>query len=265
MRSFRNALAILFVSIASLTTTVPARASLGTNFSDQWWNPNESGWGASVLQQYDTLFIDLFVYDQGTRPTWFTAAAFYQPDSGSSLFVGDLYVSTTGPWYVGFFNPSAVVQRKVGTIRFDASSTDVATLTYTVDGAVITKVVQRQLWTYEDFSGNYYGGFVYDQSDCVNPSDNGRVEELGAFQINHPIENTFTLTLQSQFGSCTAAGNYSQRGHMGTVDASYSCTYGVTGTMTLYELERTGPGMTGRFLADNNLCSAAGKLGGVER
>jgi hypothetical protein len=265
MRSFRNVLAILLVSIAGLTTTVPARASLGTNFSDQWWNPNESGWGASVLQQYDTLFIDLFVYDQGTRPTWFTAAAFYQPDAGRSLFVGDLYVSTTGPWYVGFFNPLAVMQRKVGTIQFDASSTDFATLTYTVDGAVITKAVQRQLWTYEDFSGNYYGGFVYDQSNCVNPSDNGHVEELGAFQINHPIDNSFTLTLQSQFGSCTAAGNYSQLGHMGTVDASYSCTYGVTGTMTLFELERTGPGMTGRFVADNNLCFAAGKLGGVER
>jgi hypothetical protein len=264
MRSFRNVLAILFVSIASLTT-VPARASLGTNFSDQWWNPNESGWGASVLQQYDTLFIDLFVYDQGTRPTWFTAAAFFQPDSGRSLFVGDLYVSTSGPWFAGFFNPSAVMQRKVGTIQFDASSTDFATLTYTVDGVVITKAVQRQLWTYEDFTGSYYGGFVYDQSDCVNPSDNGHVEELGAFQISHPIDNTFTLTLQSQFGSCTAAGNYSQLGHMGTVDASYSCTYGVTGTMTLYELERTGPGMTGRFVADNNLCFAAGTLGGVER
>ena len=30
---------------------------------------------------------------------------------------------------------------------------------------------------------------------------------------------------------------------MGTVDTNYSCTYGVSGTMTLYELERTGPGM----------------------
>jgi len=264
MRSFRILLVSLLVFVASVAAA-PARASLGTDFSDQWWNPSESGWGASVLQQYDTLFIDLFVYDQGTRPTWFTAAAFYQPDSGRTLFVGDLYVSTTGPWFAGFFNPAGVMQRKVGTLQFDATSTDFATLTYTVDGVVVTKAVQRQLWAYEDFTGSYYGGFVYDQSDCVNPSDNGHVEELGAFQINHPVDNSFTLTLQSQFGNCTAVGNYSQLGHMGTVDASYSCTYGVTGTMTLYELERTGPGMTGRFVADNNLCFAAGKLGGVER
>ncbi len=88
---------------------------------------------------------------------------------------------------------------------------------------------------------------------------------LGTFAINHPVDNSFTLTLQSSFGTCNAVGNYSQLGHMGTVDANYSCTYGVSGTMTLYELERTGPGMTGRFVADNNLCFAAGTLGGVER
>jgi hypothetical protein len=35
--------------------------------------------------------------------------------------------------------------------------------------------------------------------------------------------------------------------------------------MTLYELERTSPGMTGRFVADNNACIASGTLGGVER
>ena len=77
--------------------------------------------------------------------------------------------------------------------------------------------------------------------------------------------NTFTLTLQSNFGNCTVTGNYSQRGHMGTVDASYSCSYGISGTITLYELERTGPGMTGRFVAQNNACQVAGTLGGVER
>ncbi len=52
---------------------------------------------------------------------------------------------------------------------------------------------------------------------------------------------------------------------MGTVNANYTCSYGVNGTMTLYELERTSAGMTGRFVADNNLCQAAGTLGGVQR
>ena len=263
MRSVR----VLFVTLVTAALCVlaaPSRASIGTNFSDQWWNPAESGWGASVLQQYDTLFIDLFVYGPDGLPRWYTAAVYYQPQSGRSLFTGDLYV-TSGPWFGAFFNPAAVGSRRVGTLQFDATSTDTATMTYSVDGVVVTKSVERQLWTYEDFSGSYYGGMVYDQNSCVNAASNGHVEELGPFQIDHPANNTFTLALQSNFGNCTIVGNYSQLGHMGTVDANYSCTYGISGTMTLYELERTGAGMTGRFVADNNACSASGTLGGVQR
>ena len=74
MHSFRL-LVVTFVTAAMCLFAAPSRASLGTNFSDQWWNPNESGWGASVLQQYDTLFIDLFVYGPNGQPTWFTAAS----------------------------------------------------------------------------------------------------------------------------------------------------------------------------------------------
>jgi hypothetical protein len=263
MRSFRM-LVITLVTAGLCVLAAPSRASLGTNFSDQWWNPNESGWGASVLQQYDTLFVDLFVYAPDGRPTWYTAAARYQPQSGRTLFAGDLYV-TSGPWFGAFFNPAAVGARFVGTLQFDANSTDVATLTYSVDGIVVTKAVERQLWTYEDFSGSYYGGLVYDQSGCVDPNDNGHVEELGPFQISHPADNSFTLALQSNFGNCTVTGNYSQLGHMGTVDANYSCSYGIAGTMTLHELERTSAGMTGRFVGENNACQVSGTLGGVER
>jgi hypothetical protein len=150
-------------------------------------------------------------------------------------------------------------------MAFDASSTDFATLSYSVDGVAVTKSIQRQLWAYEDFTGSYYGGLVYDQTACASPIDNGHVEELGAFQINHPADNTFSLALQSNFGNCTVTGQYSQLGHMGTVNANYSCTYGISGTMLLYELERTGTGMTGRFTAQNNACTVSGTLGGVER
>jgi hypothetical protein len=35
--------------------------------------------------------------------------------------------------------------------------------------------------------------------------------------------------------------------------------------MTLFELERTSAGMTGRFVAQNNACQVAGTFGGVAR
>ena len=61
------------VMVALLATAMlacgGAMAASTTNYSDQWWIPAESGWGASVLQQNDVLFIDLFVYDTSTSPT----------------------------------------------------------------------------------------------------------------------------------------------------------------------------------------------------
>jgi hypothetical protein len=263
MRPVRLLLVALAFMIGGWFATA-ARASSGTNFSDQWWDPDESGWGASVLQQADVLFIDLFVYGSSGQSRWFTAAAYYQPQSGTTLFSGDLYEST-GPWFGAFYNPGGWLTRQVGTLQFDATSTDFATLTYSVDGVLVTKSIQRQLWAYEDFTGSYYGGLVYERSACSNASDNGHVEELGSLQIVHRVDNTLTLTLESNFGNCTVTGNYSQLGHMGTVDASYACSYGINGTMTLYELERTSAGMTGRFVAQNNACDAAGTLGGVRR
>lgn len=263
MHAFRMLLAALAMSTACSFMTA-AQASSGTNFSDQWWNPDESGWGASVLQQADVLFVDVFVYGPDNRPTWYTAAAFYQPQSGRTLFSGDLYL-TSGPWFGAFFNPAAVSRRKVGTLQFDAGSTDFATLTYSVDGVMVSEAIQRQPWATESFNGSYYGGLVYDQSACLDSTKNGHVEEFGAFQVDHPAGNTFTLALQSSFGNCTVTGNYSQLGHMGTVDANYACSYGIHGTMTLYELERTSSGMTGRFVGTNNACQVAGTLGGVER
>jgi len=263
MRSFRVLLAAL-ATVVLCAIAAPSRASFGTNFTDQWWNPNESGWGAAVLQQYDTLFVDIFVYGADGKPVWYTASAVLQAQTGRTLFTGDLYV-TSGPWFAGFFNPAAVAKRLVGTLQFDAGSVDTATLTYSVDGLFVTKSIQRQLWTYEDFSGSYYGGLIYDQTSCANSANNGHVEQLGSFQISHAVDNSFSLSLQSTLGNCAVAGNYSQLGHMGTVQANYSCGGGINGTMTLYELERTGTGMTGRFVASSNACDASGSLGGVQR
>ena len=65
MRTLR----LLLVALALASFAWTARASSGTNFTDQWWNPDESGWGASILQQGDVLFVDLFVYGADGRPT----------------------------------------------------------------------------------------------------------------------------------------------------------------------------------------------------
>ncbi len=260
-----NPTKFLTAALAWLITGTCA-ASAGTNFSDQWWNPNESGWGISVLQQADIVFVDIFVYDATGQPTWYTAAATQQAGpQGHIAFTGDL-LRTTGPWFgAPSFNPDSVAYRKVGTLSFDAVTVDTATLTYVVDGVVVTKPITRQLWKYEDFTGSYYGGFTYDFEQCTPPASNGHIEELGPVSIAQTGSAAFSISTQSSAHTCTFSGDYSQAGHMGTSQGNFSCTDGLSGTFTAFEMERTGSGMTGRINGQDNFCNFSGRFGGLQR
>jgi hypothetical protein len=263
MRTIRHLLAA-FALLAVCFSAVPARASLGTNFTDMWWTPTESGWGVSVHQQYATMFLTFYVYGSDGKPVWYSGSADY--NSSTQLFSGDLYRSS-GPWFGGAFNPAAVSRVKVGTIQFDATSVDTATLSYSVDGTTVVKSIERTFWAFEDFTAEYYGGLDYSVSGCSDPTSNGYFEQFGPLHVDHSLVNSMTLVAHSQFttATCTFTGAYTQAGHMGAVTGSFDCGGGVTGPMQVFEMERTGSGMTARFVAQSGSCTVVGRLGGLER
>jgi hypothetical protein len=264
MPTIRHLLAA-FALLAACVATVPARASLGTNFTDQWWaGPAESGWGASIHQQYDVMFIILFVQGPDTRPVWYAGPAYYQYNTGMPVFAGALY-QTNGPWFGGDFSYLATTERTVGTVTFTATSVDTGTLTYSVDGTVVTKAIERQPWANEDFTGEYYGGLDYSASGCSDPTTNGYFERFGPLHVDHNLVSSMTIVAQSTAATCTFTGSYTQAGHMGAVTGSFDCGGGTAGPMQIYEMERTGSGMTARFVAQSGSCSIAGRLGGIER
>jgi hypothetical protein len=244
-----------------------AQAGVGTNFSDQWWNPGESGWGASLLQQSDVIFVDLFVYGPDSRPVWYVATEYYQTTTpqGHVIYRGDLYVAN-GPYFgAGTFNPGNVTSRNVGTMIFDFDTVDTGTLTYTADGISVTKQIERYFWKNEDFTGNYYGGMITDVTACTNPATNGHVEDLGVLVINQGNDNSFAMASEASGFTCNYTGTYLQAGHMGSVHGTYNCTSGVAGTFSALEMEKTENGMTGRIQGQNNLCQFSGHFGGVAR
>ena len=59
--------------IGLLVCGVAAAQSLGTVFSDLWWNPSESGWGVTIAHQQDVMFLTFFVYKDDRSPYWVTA------------------------------------------------------------------------------------------------------------------------------------------------------------------------------------------------
>ncbi|HSN21095.1 MAG TPA: serine protease, partial [Usitatibacter sp.] len=114
--------------------------ALDTNYTDLWWNASESGWGINIDHQDNILFATLFTYDRDGTPTWLFMSRGDRQADGS--YSGTLY-RASGPAFdaapFGAIQPVAV-----GTMRLAFSGHDNGTLTYTYNGATVTKSITRQ-------------------------------------------------------------------------------------------------------------------------
>ena len=244
-----KALRKLLIASLSVTDLVggSAQAATTSNFSDQWWVPSEAGWGVSVQQQASTLFVDLMVYASDGKPEWFAAAAYQQANApaGHTVFAGDLY-ATTGPSHGGAFNPALVKERTVGTLTFDASSVNKATLSYTVDGNPVVKNLSRQTWSYENLTGSYDAVWKYGCGGApAIPWEWGFTE----LSVDHRADNAVTMHLAIWAGwgepEYDLRGTYVQSGHMGGVAADLVAPD--AGSVTISEIEKTATGFTARL------------------
>jgi hypothetical protein len=124
---------------AACFPTTESRAT-STNYQDLWWNAAESGWGVNITHQDNTLFATLFTYDATGKGLWLVMSAGTRQSDGS--YLGDLY-QTAGPAFNA--NPfTGVTVATVGTMRLRFSDGNNGTLTYTYNGASVTKAITRQ-------------------------------------------------------------------------------------------------------------------------
>jgi hypothetical protein len=122
-------------------TVAPPPPPSNTNFSDLWWNPNESGWGVSVTHHASGVaFVAWYTYDTAGNPKWYVSPSCRIVSGACS---GTLY-ETNGPAFGGVFNPAAVSVRTVGSISFSFSSADTGTMSYSVQGMTGVKSITRQ-------------------------------------------------------------------------------------------------------------------------
>lgn len=116
------------------------------DYSDLWWNPNESGWGIAITHQAAVMFLAWFVYDEAGEPIWYVASdcAVSATRDGCT---GKLY-RTTGPAFdfAPTFDPSRVQVFEAGTASLLFTDADHGTLSYTVGGATATRPITRQLF-----------------------------------------------------------------------------------------------------------------------
>jgi hypothetical protein len=149
--NFQNAdSASMTYTVGTQTRTVAiTRQPLGTgttpaavDYSDLWWNPNESGWGMAMAQQFGNIFLAWYVYDKAGKPVWYVASNCVL--SGSSCS-GSLY-RTTGPAFGPTFDSTQIHVFPVGSAIVSFVDANNAVLSYTVDGVSSTKTVTRQVF-----------------------------------------------------------------------------------------------------------------------
>jgi len=258
---------LLATLLTSFSLAVHA-ATPTTDFSDLWYNPNESGWGVNLAQQNEILFITFFVYGTNGTPTWFVGPATALSGStqdGIVSFTGPLY-TTTGPYFgAATFDPNQVAIRLVGAVSFAAGQIGVGAISYSFDGVVVTKNIQRQTWRNENISGIYVGGSLGTFSGCGAGSD-GYFESYATITVGHDGGSTVTLREEGSNYSCNYTGGYTQSGRMGQIQGFGTCSDGSSQSFIATEVQGGLQGLTMRFSSQfAGTCISVGRLGGVRR
>ena len=134
----RKSLAALLFALAlpaAAQSVVPA-----ANYSDIWWNPDESGWGVTFTQHptSNQVFAVWYTYDpraaDATSPGNFKPLWFVMPGgvwNTPTQITGNVFV-TLGTPFGQAWNPTALGVTQVGTFTFNFSSTSTGTFQYNI-------------------------------------------------------------------------------------------------------------------------------------
>jgi hypothetical protein len=229
--------------------TTPAQWALAADFTDIWWNPAESGWGVTLVENDPFIFATFFIYGSDGKPTWYTGQM--NGDSNGN-FTGLLY-ATTGPYFgAATYDPTLVSTTAVGNVSFQASAADQGTITYNVGAVRVTKHIQRQTLTHTFIGGHYRGGLSSSLGGCTDTARNGTTDNFADVDVTQSPSNQVQLNVQLQTGvSCTLQGMLLQSGKIfAPATMTYSCSNGTNSTATVYETALTGQGIEGRWIAN---------------
>jgi len=255
MRRLAAALVSLLLPTLSSASTVPI------DYTDMWWNPDESGWGANVTQQGDTMFVTLFVYDDKRSPTWFVAPQVtLQPDG---LFTGQLFLTTGTFYFLRSFDPGIGTVIPVGRVTFSPSSPSDATLAYSVGGFEITTNITRQSWRTDDLTGFFIGARQGVWSGC-GPELNGKVDSPATVGISEQSGQVQIRDVGKGY-TCSYSGKHTQAGHVSVMTGTGVCADGVSRFLTATGIQVSPIMFSMRYRMDQigTTCVFEGYVGGV--
>ncbi len=122
---------------------VSAATAVSANYQGLWWNANESGWGMSVTQHGDIIFVAIYTYDAAGQPIWYAITNCPVTATGCT---GDIYRVNGGTAPTAFWNGAGRVLTKVGTGTLEFADANAGTFNFTIDDVAGSKAITRQVF-----------------------------------------------------------------------------------------------------------------------
>lgn len=107
-----------------------------------WWNPNESGWGVTLTQQYDVIFVAMYTYDAAGNPIWYVVTNCPVIASGCT---GDMFKVNGGSAPTALWRPNLLLA-KVGTATLAFTDANTGTMNFSINGSPGSKAITRQVF-----------------------------------------------------------------------------------------------------------------------
>lgn len=260
MRSIRNMLAAVAIAVAA----IPALAG---QYSDLWWNPQESGWGLNVVQQDEIAFVTMFVYGPDGKPTWYVASdarVIAYGAGGQPHFQGALY-KTEGPWHGGAFDPTKVKRTVVGQVTLETLARDRMRVHYSAEGVNNqVKEVVRLTWQAPVVAATYAAQFILRQSFPGEVPYGTRVFQ--AEVLMHFDAGQAFMRVDDHLGvRCEYRGPFAQTGKLAKVTGTFTCNGGdsLEGTFEITDFEVSAHGVTGFLRTFAPTTNAFGRFAAV--
>jgi chitodextrinase len=134
-----------------------------TNYQDMWWaGAQENGWGLTITQHQDRLFLAWYIYDANGNPYWIVMPS-GQWNVSHTSYAGALYVPS-GSWYGNYDTTRFASGDSVGSASFTPTSSSTAELSYTVGSTFGFKSITRLAFgapnaaPISDYSDMWWGG-----------------------------------------------------------------------------------------------------------
>ena len=254
MRSIRQLLA----GAAMLGTALCTHAA--ANLSDLWFDPAESRWGASIMQQGDTGFVILYLYGSDRSPAWYFASnaeTYALSADGLPHMRGALYQSR-GPWFGDVFDPGSVEVAPVGEVVIEPVSATKVRIHYRIGATSVSKEIVRLTWALPQPTSPFDARF----SIVVRRDETPTREVFSALTTFELTPPRAKVVVRDAGSTCIYEGPYEQAGRLGSIAGAFECNDGRTGPFRITDLEFSTHGFAARIEASWGVTSMNGRMAG---